>query len=100
MIFLLFIAPNLKQKVRVRLINAQGLEEAGVDGGGLFRYSIRTKGDSVAVPRARIVGCLPTELNKVIARTLGTRSTLASECNAGALVPKGGDCVRTVVRKG
>ena len=48
MIFLLFIAPNLKQKVRVRLINAQGLEEAGVDGGGLFRYSIRTKGDSVA----------------------------------------------------
>ncbi|XP_028519047.1 ubiquitin-protein ligase E3C-like [Exaiptasia diaphana] len=30
-------APNLKQRVRVRLINDQGLEEAGIDGGGLFR---------------------------------------------------------------
>ena len=32
-------APNLKQAVRVRLINNQGLDEAGVDGGGLFRYT-------------------------------------------------------------
>ena len=31
-------APNLRQKLRVRMINAQGLEEAGVDGGGIFRY--------------------------------------------------------------
>ena len=31
-------APNLRQKLRVRMINAQGLEEAGVDGGGVFRY--------------------------------------------------------------
>ncbi|KAK3747571.1 hypothetical protein QZH41_015811, partial [Actinostola sp. cb2023] len=30
-------APNIKQRVRVRLINEQGLEEAGIDGGGLFR---------------------------------------------------------------
>lgn len=30
-------APNLRQKLRVRMINAQGLEEAGVDGGGIFR---------------------------------------------------------------
>ena len=30
-------APNLRQKLRVRMINAQGLEEAGVDGGGVFR---------------------------------------------------------------
>ena len=41
-------APNLRQKLRVRMINAQGLEEAGVDGGGIFRYryiclTIRTK---------------------------------------------------------
>ncbi|CAH3116275.1 unnamed protein product [Pocillopora meandrina] len=30
-------APNLRQKLRVRMINAQGLEEAGVDGGGISR---------------------------------------------------------------
>ncbi|XP_032221291.2 ubiquitin-protein ligase E3C [Nematostella vectensis] len=29
--------PNMKKRVRVQLINEQGLEEAGVDGGGLFR---------------------------------------------------------------
>ena len=29
---------DLKQKIHVKLINLQGLEEAGVDGGGLFRY--------------------------------------------------------------
>ena len=28
---------DLKQKVHVKLINVQGLEEAGVDGGGIFR---------------------------------------------------------------
>ena len=29
--------PNLKLKMRVQLINAVGLDEAGIDGGGLFR---------------------------------------------------------------
>ena len=28
---------DLKAKLRVRLINEQGLEELGIDGGGLFR---------------------------------------------------------------
>lgn len=28
---------DLKQRIAVKLINLQGLEEAGVDGGGLFR---------------------------------------------------------------
>lgn len=31
------IAPNLKKKIRVSILNEQGLEEAGIDGGGLFR---------------------------------------------------------------
>ena len=38
--FVLLAAPNLRQKLRVRMINAQGLEEAGVDGGGIFRLVI------------------------------------------------------------
>ena len=29
--------PNIKLKMRVQLVNAAGLDEAGVDGGGLFR---------------------------------------------------------------
>ena len=29
--------PNLKLKMRVQLVNAAGLDEAGVDGGGIFR---------------------------------------------------------------
>ena len=37
MLYCLSPAPNLRQKLRVRMINAQGLEEAGVDGGGIFR---------------------------------------------------------------
>lgn len=38
--FILLTAPNLRQKLRVRMINAQGLEEAGVDGGGIFRLVV------------------------------------------------------------
>ena len=38
--FVLLAAPNLRQKLRVRMINAQGLEEAGVDGGGIFRLVV------------------------------------------------------------
>lgn len=30
-------APNIKQKIRIKMINAQGLDEAGIDGGGIFR---------------------------------------------------------------
>ena len=29
--------PNLKQHVRVQMKNVQGLDEAGIDGGGVFR---------------------------------------------------------------
>ncbi|CAH1243767.1 UBE3C [Branchiostoma lanceolatum] len=29
--------PNLKKRMRVNLVNFQGLEEAGIDGGGIFR---------------------------------------------------------------
>ena len=29
--------PNLRLKMRVQLVNAVGLDEAGIDGGGLFR---------------------------------------------------------------
>ena len=29
--------PNIKLKMRVQLVNAAGLDEAGIDGGGLFR---------------------------------------------------------------
>lgn len=32
-----FVDPDLKLKLRVQLINQAGAEEAGVDGGGLFR---------------------------------------------------------------
>jgi hypothetical protein len=32
-----FLEPNLRRKIRVSFINAVGLDEAGVDGGGLFR---------------------------------------------------------------
>jgi len=39
--FVLLTAPNLRQKLRVRMINAQGLEEAGVDGGGIFRLVVK-----------------------------------------------------------
>ena len=31
------LEPNLRRKIRVNFINAVGLDEAGVDGGGLFR---------------------------------------------------------------
>eukprot|EP00795_Rhopilema_esculentum_P004622 gene4622-20896_t len=30
-------APDIKKKIRVKMINAQGLDEAGIDGGGIFR---------------------------------------------------------------
>ena len=33
----LFAEPNLKLKLRVQLVNAAGLDEAGIDGGGIFR---------------------------------------------------------------
>ena len=36
-IFCLFTEPNLRWKMRVQLTNAVGLDEAGVDGGGIFR---------------------------------------------------------------
>lgn len=32
-----FVEPNLKLKMRVQLMNAAGLDEAGIDGGGIFR---------------------------------------------------------------
>jgi len=32
-----YLEPNLRRKIRVSFINAVGLDEAGVDGGGLFR---------------------------------------------------------------
>lgn len=32
-----FLEPELKLKMRVQLVNKVGLDEAGVDGGGLFR---------------------------------------------------------------
>ncbi len=31
------LAPDIKKKIRVKMINAQGLDEAGIDGGGIFR---------------------------------------------------------------
>jgi len=30
-------APDIKRKIRVKMINTQGLDEAGIDGGGIFR---------------------------------------------------------------
>ena len=32
--------PNLRLKMRVQLVNAAGIDEAGIDGGGLFREFI------------------------------------------------------------
>ena len=31
------LGPDLRKKLQVSFINAQGLEEAGIDGGGVFR---------------------------------------------------------------
>lgn len=31
------LEPDLKKKIRVHLLNAHGLDEAGIDGGGIFR---------------------------------------------------------------
>lgn len=38
-IFLLWLIPepDLKKRIRVHLLNAHGLDEAGIDGGGIFR---------------------------------------------------------------
>ena len=36
-IFVFFLFLDLRYRILVTLINAQGLEEAGIDGGGLFR---------------------------------------------------------------
>lgn len=38
--FIFFISisePDLKKRIRVHLLNAHGLDEAGIDGGGIFR---------------------------------------------------------------
>lgn len=35
--FLLPPEPDLKKRIRVHLLNAHGLDEAGIDGGGIFR---------------------------------------------------------------
>lgn len=32
------VTHNIKKVIRVQMVNAQGLEEAGIDGGGVFRY--------------------------------------------------------------
>lgn len=32
-----FLEPDLKKRIRVHLLNAHGLDEAGIDGGGIFR---------------------------------------------------------------
>ena len=32
-----FVEPNLKLKMQVQLVNFAGVNEAGIDGGGLFR---------------------------------------------------------------
>lgn len=34
---LLIPEPDLKKRIRVHLLNAHGLDEAGIDGGGIFR---------------------------------------------------------------
>lgn len=31
------LEPDLKKRIRVHLLNAHGLDEAGIDGGGIFR---------------------------------------------------------------
>lgn len=33
----LVVEPDLKKRIRVHLLNAHGLDEAGIDGGGIFR---------------------------------------------------------------
>lgn len=33
----LLLEPDLKKRIRVHLLNAHGLDEAGIDGGGIFR---------------------------------------------------------------
>lgn len=33
----LMLEPDLKKRIRVHLLNAHGLDEAGIDGGGIFR---------------------------------------------------------------
>lgn len=33
----LTLEPDLKKRIRVHLLNAHGLDEAGIDGGGIFR---------------------------------------------------------------
>lgn len=35
--YFVFTEPNLKLKMRIQLVNAAGLDEAGIDGGGIFR---------------------------------------------------------------
>ena len=35
-----FLEPNMKLKMRIVMMNAAGLYEAGIDGGGLFREFI------------------------------------------------------------
>jgi len=34
---MLFAEPNLKLRMQIRLMNFAGLDEAGIDGGGIFR---------------------------------------------------------------
>lgn len=36
-LFSLSLEPDLKKRIRVHLLNAHGLDEAGIDGGGIFR---------------------------------------------------------------
>lgn len=36
-LLLLILEPDLKKRIRVHLLNAHGLDEAGIDGGGIFR---------------------------------------------------------------
>lgn len=35
--FFFLTEPDLKKRIRVHLLNAHGLDEAGIDGGGIFR---------------------------------------------------------------
>lgn len=35
--FISISEPDLKKRIRVHLLNAHGLDEAGIDGGGIFR---------------------------------------------------------------
>lgn len=37
LLFFILIEPDLKKRIRVHLLNAHGLDEAGIDGGGIFR---------------------------------------------------------------